>query len=81
MPKSKYTIEDRYADPWTRLLTHALLRESRIFPGLELCNEPLDYTLPGFTDIWKGEYHGEPVCVKAVRRRDPSYLGDVEQVR
>jgi len=57
----------RCSDPWTRLLTHALLRESRVFPGLELCENPPDYSPWGFADIWKGQYHGEPVCIKVVR--------------
>jgi len=69
------------SDPWTRLLTHALLRGSRIFPGLELCDKPPDYTPLGFTDIWKGEYHGKPVCVKVVRGQDLTSLGKVEGVR
>jgi len=68
------------SDPWTRLLTHALLRGSRVFPGLELCDKPPDYTYDGFTDIWKGEYDGEPVCVKVVRRRQLSGLRIVEGV-
>jgi len=62
-------------------LTHALLRGSRIFPGLELCDKPPEYTPDGLTDIWKGEYHGEPVCVKVVRGRFLSDLRETERVR
>jgi hypothetical protein len=35
----------------------------------------------GFTDIWKGNYHGELVCIKVVRARDPTVLKEVESVR
>jgi len=55
------------SNPYTRLLAHAFLRGSRVFPGLELYDTPPDYAHDGFTDIWKGTYHGEPVCVKVVR--------------
>jgi hypothetical protein len=34
----------------------------------------------GFTDIWKGNYHGEPVCIKTVRTRDTLLLREVEKV-
>jgi len=75
-----------FSDPWTRLLIHALLRGSQIFPGLELCDKPPDYAPRGFTDIWKGEYHGEPVCVKVVRvqvvqGKVPIHLKEVKRVR
>jgi len=63
-----------------RLLTHGLLRGSRIFYGLKLCDNPPDYMVDGFTDIWKGEYHGEPVCVKVVRGRRLTCLREVEGV-
>jgi len=46
-----------------------MLRGSQILPGLRLRDTPLDYNPLGFTDIWKGEYHGEPVCVKVVREQ------------
>ena len=68
------------SDPWTRLLAHALLRESRIFYGLELCDKPPGYTPRGFTDIWKGEYNGELVCVKVIRGRKLTFLREVERV-
>jgi hypothetical protein len=64
-----------------RLYAHALLCESRIFPGVELCDESPDYMATGFTDIWKGNYHGELVCIKAVRADDPTDLKKVKSVR
>jgi len=64
----------------TRLFTHALLRGSRIFPGLELYDHTPDYTPLGFTDIWKGEYHGDPVCVKVVRGKRLNCIREVERV-
>jgi len=71
----------RNSDPWTRLLTHALLRGSRIFPGLEMPDKPPDYTHYGFADVWRGEYHGEPVCVKVARGYFLSELMELKQVR
>jgi len=62
-------------------MAHALLRGSKIFPGLELYDKPPDYTRYGPTDIWKGEYRGEPVCVKVVRDRRTANIRDVQQVR
>jgi len=61
-------------------LTHALFRGSRIFPGLELCDNHPDYTFRGLTDTWRGEYHGEPVCVKVVRAQLLRDLRVVERV-
>ena len=63
-----------------RLYTHALLRESRVFPNLELCDEFPDYTPFGFADIWKGNYHGEPVYIKAIRTREWSPLREIKRV-
>lgn len=60
---------------------HTLLRESRIFPSVELCDESPDYTAAGFADIWKGRYHGEQVCVKAIRTQYPICLMEIEKVR
>ena len=59
---------------------HTLLRESRIFPSVELCDESPDYTPAGFADIWKGRYHGETVCVKAIRTQYPICLMEIEKV-
>jgi len=67
-------------NPSLRLYTHALLRESRIFPGLELCDESPDCSPNGFADIWKGDYHGEPVCVKVIRTQNWSPLMEIESV-
>jgi hypothetical protein len=65
---------------WLRLYTHALLLESRIFAGLELSDEALGYIPTGFTDIWKGNFKGKPVCVKAVRTQDTIRLREIENV-
>ena len=68
-------------DPWLRLHAHALLRESRIFPGIKLYDEVPDCSCHGFADIWKGDYRGELVCVKVVRTRDRARLMEIEKVR
>ena len=65
---------------WFRLYAHALLLESRVFPDIKLCVESLDYGSDGFADIWKGEYHGEPVCIKAIRTQVPVCLTEIERV-
>ena len=65
---------------WLRLYAHALLRESRIFPGLELCDESPDCLRYGFADIWKGNYRGEPVCVKVIRTQNQTPLMEIERV-
>ena len=64
-----------------RLYAHALLRESRIFPGIELCDRSPDCLRNGFADIWKGEYHGEPVCVKVIRTENQTPLMEIKRVR
>jgi len=56
---------------WCRLYAHALLRESQVFPDIELCGDSPDYTPRGFTDIWKGNCRGELVYVKAIRAQNP----------
>jgi len=68
-------------DLWFRLYVHALLRESRIFPGIELCDKAPEYSPYGYTDLWKGDYHGKSVCVRAIRLQDPARLADVKTVR
>jgi len=68
------------SDPWTRLLIHAHLRVPQIFPGLALCDKAPEYTPDAFTDIWKGEYYGTPVCVKVVRGQRLPGLREVERV-
>jgi len=65
---------------WLRLYAHALLRESRIFPGVELHDEHLDCVHNGFADIWKGDYRGKPVCVKVIRTQDRTPLREIEKV-
>ena len=65
---------------WFRLYTHALLREAQIFSNVELCDESPDYTPFGFADIWKGNHHGEPVCIRAVWTRDPLFLREIDRV-
>jgi uncharacterized protein Usg len=66
---------------WFRLYTHALLLESRIFTNIELCDEFLGSMPTGFTDIWKGKYHGELVCIKAIQTRDLFCLREIKRVR
>ena len=61
-------------DLWLRLYAHALLRESQIFPGIELCAESPGCSSGAFADIWKGDYRGEPVCVKVIRTRQWTLL-------
>jgi len=64
--------------PLFRLYAHALLRESRTFPDVEFCDESLDYDPLGLTDIWKENYHGDQVCIKAIRMR---YIGCLEETK
>jgi len=45
-----------------------------------MADNPPDYTPYGFTDIWKGEYHGEPVCVKVARGHSLNELREVVKV-
>ena len=71
---------DPALDPWLRLYAHALLRESRIFLDIELCDESLDCVRNEFVDIWKGDYRGEPVCVKVIRSQDLTILMEIEKV-
>lgn len=66
-------------DLWIRLYVHALLRGSRVFPGLELCSGSPGYEPLGFTDIWKGRYHGSEVCIKTIRT--PTNLEKIKRVR
>ena len=68
-------------DPWFRLYTHTLLLESRIFPDVELCDESPDYVPVGLADIWKGNLHGNPVCIKAIRTSNLIRLEETKMVR
>jgi hypothetical protein len=65
---------------WHRLYTHALLLESQIFPSIELTDDTPRYIPTGFTDIWKGKFNGQSVCVKAIRTWDLHYLKAIENV-
>ena len=65
---------------WFRLYTHALLLESSIFPNVELYDISPDFTPFGFTGIWKGNHHGEPVCIKAIRATNLTRLGGVKRI-
>ena len=47
---------------------------------MELYDESPDYTPFGFADIWKGNRHGEPVCIRAIWTRDPLLLREIERV-
>ena len=47
---------------------------------MELCDESPDYTPFGFADIWKGNYHGEPVCIKAIWGRHLIRLEKVKMI-
>jgi hypothetical protein len=47
---------------------------------MELCDESPDYMPTGFTDVWKGNYHGEPVCIKAIRTLDLYHLKKTKRV-
>lgn len=66
--------------PWLRLYAHALLRETRIFPGMELRDESPGCSHNGFADIWKGDHHGEPVCIKVIRTRKSIPLEKIKKV-
>jgi len=63
-----------------RLHAHALLRESLVFPGIELCDESPDCSPNGFADIWKGDYHGQSVCIKVIRTQDSTALLKIKSV-
>lgn len=64
---------------WTRIYVHALLRGSHIFPGVELSTGPPDFDPLGLVDVWKGNYHGNPVCIKAIRMRKKSNLEKIKK--
>jgi len=67
--------------PLFRLYAYALLRGSHIFTDVELSDESLEYDPFGFMDVWKGNYHGDQVCIKAIRMRDTSDLEKTKRVR
>lgn len=66
---------------WLRLYAHALLRESQIFPGLELYDESPGCSRNGFADTWKGTHCGELVCIKVIRTQDWAPLMNIGKVR
>jgi hypothetical protein len=41
---------------------------------------PPDYAPLGIADTWKGNHHGEPVCIKAIRTQDLIRLRGMERV-
>jgi hypothetical protein len=47
---------------------------------MELCDESPGFMPTGFTDMWKGNFNGEVVCVKAIRTQDPIRLREIESV-
>ena len=65
---------------WTRVYVHALLRGSHVFPGVELSTGPPDFDPLGLVDVWKGNYRGNPVCIKAIRMRNKSKLEKIKKV-
>jgi len=67
--------------PLFRLYVHALLRGSHIFPNIELCDGSPDYDPLGFMDIWKENYRGDQVCIKAIRIRNTTSLEKIKKVR
>ena len=66
---------------WTRVYVHALLRGSLIFPDVELSTGPPDFDPLGLVDVWKGSYHDNPVCIKAIRTRRKPSLEKIKKVR
>ena len=67
-------------DLWIRVYAHAFLRGSHVFPGVELHKESPEYESLGFVDVWKGKYHGNLVCIKAIRTRKKDNLGKIKKV-
>ena len=78
-PLHGFTPPDSSFFLWFRLYTYALFCESCIF-DIDLCNECPDYMATGFMDIWKGNYRGGLVCIKAVRIQDPACMELLEWV-
>ena len=46
-----------------------------------MCDKPPEYTPRELADIWKGKYHGEPVCIKVIREQYLWRLRWIEGVR
>ena len=68
-------------DLWIRLYVHALLRGFHVFHDIELRIESPQFEPFGFVDVWRGNYHGKPVCIKAIRTRNSSNLKKIKEVR
>jgi len=66
---------------WFRLCAHTLLRGSHIFSAVELCDESPDYEPLGFVDVWKGNYHGDQLWIKAIRIPSITRLKGITRVR
>lgn len=67
-------------DLWVRVHAHALLRGLYIFPDVEICAEGPKYVPLGFMDVWRGNYRGNPVCIKAIRSRNTAHLGKIKKI-
>lgn len=67
-------------DLWTRLYVYALLRGLYVFPDVEVSAESPEYESFGFVDVWKGNSHGNPVCIKAIRTRNSANLQKIKMV-
>ena len=52
-----------------------------MFPNVELSDESPAYALYALVDVWKGNRHGEPVCIKAIRIQDTIRLKELKRVR
>jgi hypothetical protein len=70
-------------DLWIRLYVHALLRGSYIFTDLQFPEPPAEsptFDPSGFIDVWRGKYHGNPVCIKFIRTRNKANLRKMKKV-
>jgi hypothetical protein len=68
-------------DLWIRLYVNALLHGMHVFRDVELSAESPDFEPLGFVDVWRGNYRGNPVCIKAIRTRNKSNLQKIKRVR
>ncbi|KAF9789587.1 hypothetical protein BJ322DRAFT_546243 [Thelephora terrestris] len=70
-------------DLWIRLFVHALLRGSYIFTDLQFPEPPAEsptFEPSGFIDVWRGKYHGNPVCIKFIRTRNKANLRKIKKI-
>jgi len=65
---------------WFRLRVHTLLRESRIFPSVELYDESPDYVHAGFANTWKGDYDEGPMRAETHWTKELRYLSNAIKV-